>query len=109
MLNPIYFHNGAYLSFSFFIFTGFKVLNELERTTALYTLLQHSSPDQLQFFLTVIQKKIQPPEELKPKTSEHVLIAWIGNSLSCNSSTPRWSDEAKTWKAWLTSSELEHS
>jgi hypothetical protein len=47
----------------------FKVLNESERTTALYTLLQHSNQDQLQFFLTVIQKKIQPPEESKATTT----------------------------------------
>jgi hypothetical protein len=44
----------------------FKVLNESERTTTLYTLLQYSNQDQLQFFLNVIQKKIQPPEEAKP-------------------------------------------
>jgi len=47
----------------------FKVLTESERTTALYTLLQHSNEDQLQFFLTVIQKKIQPPEEPKLTTT----------------------------------------
>lgn len=46
----------------------FKVLNESERTVTLYTLLQHSNQAQLQFFLTVIQKKIQPPEEPKPTT-----------------------------------------
>jgi len=43
----------------------FKVLNESERTTALYTLFEHSNEDQLQFFMAVIQKKIQPPEEPK--------------------------------------------
>jgi hypothetical protein len=47
----------------------FKVLNESERTTALYTLLQYSNEDQLQFFLSVIQKKIQPPEESNPTTT----------------------------------------
>ncbi|KAF8813711.1 hypothetical protein BYT27DRAFT_7268131 [Phlegmacium glaucopus] len=46
----------------------FKVLTESERTTALYTLLQHSNQDQLQFLLTVIQKKIQPPEVPKLTT-----------------------------------------
>jgi hypothetical protein len=40
----------------------FKVLNESERTTALYTLFEHSNEDQLQFFMTVIQKKTQPQE-----------------------------------------------
>jgi hypothetical protein len=45
--------------------TWFKVLKESERTTAVYTLLEHSNDDQLQFFMTVIQKKIQPPEEPK--------------------------------------------
>jgi hypothetical protein len=43
----------------------FKVLNESERTTALYTLFEHSNEDQLQFFMTVIQKKTQPQEEPK--------------------------------------------
>jgi hypothetical protein len=41
----------------------FKVLNESERTTALYTLFEHTGEDQLQFFTTVIQKKTQ---ERKP-------------------------------------------
>jgi hypothetical protein len=47
----------------------FKVLNESERTTALYTLIQYSNQDQLQFLSTVIQKKIQPPEETKLATT----------------------------------------
>jgi len=42
--------------------TWFKVLNESERTTALYTLFEHSNEDQLQFFMTVIQRKTQPQE-----------------------------------------------
>lgn len=62
------------------IFTGFKVLSESERTAALYTLLEHSNNDQLQFFMTVIQKKVQPPEEPKC-TREHALIIWIRNPL----------------------------
>lgn len=44
----------------------FKVLNESERTTTIHALIHHSSQDQLQFFLSVIQKKIQPSEEPKP-------------------------------------------
>jgi hypothetical protein len=44
---------------------GFKVLNEPERTTALYTLLQHSTQDQLRFFVAVSQQMIRP-EESKP-------------------------------------------
>jgi len=47
----------------------FRVLNESERTSAFYTLLQYFNEDQLQFFLTVIQKKIQPPEESKSTTT----------------------------------------
>ena len=76
------------------IFTGFKVLNESERTTALYTLLEHSNEDQLQFFMTVIQKKTQP-QEVPKVTGEHVLIIWISiPHLSCIlSSTPRRSGE----------------
>ena len=54
------------------VFTGFKVLNESERTTALYTLFEHSNEEQLQFFMTVIQKKTQAQEESKV-TREHVL------------------------------------
>lgn len=52
------------------VFTGFKVLNESERTTALYTLFEHSNEDQLQFFMTFIQKKTQVPKVSR----EHVLI-----------------------------------
>ena len=37
---------------------GFKVLNEPERTTALYTLLQHSTQDQLRFFVAILQQMI---------------------------------------------------
>jgi len=43
----------------------FKVLNEPERTTALYTLLQHSTQDQLRFFVAVSQQMIRP-QESKP-------------------------------------------
>jgi hypothetical protein len=43
----------------------FKVLNEPERTTAIYTLLQHSTQDQLRFFVAVSQQMIRP-EESKP-------------------------------------------
>ncbi|KAF8160897.1 hypothetical protein B0H34DRAFT_781572 [Crassisporium funariophilum] len=43
----------------------FKVLNESERTAALYTLLQHSNQDQLRFFVAVLQQMIRP-EEPKP-------------------------------------------
>jgi hypothetical protein len=44
----------------------FKVLNESERTAALYALFEYTSEDQLQFFTTVIQKKTQPQEGPKP-------------------------------------------
>ncbi|KAF8973189.1 hypothetical protein BDZ97DRAFT_660412 [Flammula alnicola] len=40
----------------------FKVLNESERTAGLYTLLQHSTQDQLRFFMAVIQQMIKPEE-----------------------------------------------
>jgi hypothetical protein len=43
----------------------FKVLNEPERTTALYALLQHSTQDQLRFFVAVSQQMIRP-QESKP-------------------------------------------
>jgi hypothetical protein len=36
--------------------TGFKVLSEAERTAALYSLLQHSTPVQIRFFITVLQQ-----------------------------------------------------
>lgn len=42
--------------------TGFKILNEPERTAALYTLLQHSSQDQIRFFAAVLQQMIKPEE-----------------------------------------------
>jgi hypothetical protein len=38
----------------------FKVLNEPERTAALYTLLQHSTQDQIRFFVAALQQMIQP-------------------------------------------------
>ena len=41
---------------------GFKILNEPERTAALYTLLQHSSQDQIRFFAAVLQQMIKPEE-----------------------------------------------
>ncbi|KAH9485206.1 Protein VTS1 [Psilocybe cubensis] len=40
----------------------FKVLNEPERTAALYTLLQSSTQDQLRFFVAVLQQMIRPEE-----------------------------------------------
>lgn len=42
--------------------TGFKVLNEPERTAALYALLQHSTQDQIRFFMAVLQQMIRPEE-----------------------------------------------
>lgn len=57
------------------IFTGFKVLNESERTTTLYTLVEQANEEQLQFIMSVIQKKIQYQEEPKV-TRKHVLIIW---------------------------------
>ena len=59
-----------------FVFTGFKVLNESERTTTLYTLVEQANEDQLQFLMTAIQKKLPPQEEPKV-TREHILIIWI--------------------------------
>ncbi|KIM45074.1 hypothetical protein M413DRAFT_328833 [Hebeloma cylindrosporum] len=49
----------------------FKVLNEPERTTALYTLLQHSTQDQLHFIVAVSQQMIRP-EEIKPSPEPQV-------------------------------------
>ncbi|KAF9476371.1 hypothetical protein BDN70DRAFT_882550 [Pholiota conissans] len=47
----------------------FKVLNEPERTAALYSLLQHSSQDQIRFFVAVLQQMIKPEEtKLAPET-----------------------------------------
>ncbi|KDR75301.1 hypothetical protein GALMADRAFT_98661 [Galerina marginata CBS 339.88] len=40
----------------------FKVLNEPERTAALYTLLQQSTQDQIRFFVAVLQQMIRPEE-----------------------------------------------
>ncbi|RKP40022.1 hypothetical protein BJ085DRAFT_11784, partial [Dimargaris cristalligena] len=37
----------------------FVVLSEAERTTALYSLLQKSSPVQVRFFMTVLQQMAQ--------------------------------------------------
>ncbi len=42
---------------------GFKVLSEAERTTSIYTLLQHSTQDQAKFFMAVLQQRIIKPEE----------------------------------------------
>ena len=65
------------------VFTGFKVLNEPERTTTLYTLVEQANEEQLKFIMTAIQKKIQSQEEPKV-TREHVLIIWINIPfLSC--------------------------
>jgi hypothetical protein len=47
------------------IVNWFKVLEESERTTTLFTLVEQASEDQLQFLMTAIQKKIQPLEEPK--------------------------------------------
>lgn len=38
---------------------GFRVLSEAERTAALYSLLQHSTPVQIRFFLSVLQHMAQ--------------------------------------------------
>ncbi|KAF5351900.1 hypothetical protein D9756_007479 [Leucocoprinus leucothites] len=40
----------------------FKVLSESERTASVYTLLQHSTQDQIRFFMAVLQKMIKPGE-----------------------------------------------
>ena len=58
------------------IFAGFKVLNEPERITTLYTLVGQANEDQLEFLVAAIQKKIQPQEEAKA-TREHILIIRI--------------------------------
>lgn len=41
---------------------GFKVLSEAERTASVYTLLQHSTQDQIKFFMVSLQKMIKPEE-----------------------------------------------
>lgn len=41
---------------------GFKVLSEAERTASVYTLLQHSTQDQIKFFMAALQKMIKPEE-----------------------------------------------
>jgi hypothetical protein len=41
------------------ILKGFRVLSEAERTAALYSLLQHSTPVQIRFFLSVLQHMAQ--------------------------------------------------
>ncbi|KAJ7647568.1 hypothetical protein FB45DRAFT_734075 [Roridomyces roridus] len=38
----------------------FKVLSEAERTAAMYTLLQHSNPNQIRFFIAVLQQMAGP-------------------------------------------------
>jgi len=49
----------------------FKVLNEPERTAALYALLQHSTQDQIRFFMAVLQQMIRPEEpKAAPVVSE---------------------------------------
>ncbi|KAF9453939.1 hypothetical protein P691DRAFT_811710 [Macrolepiota fuliginosa MF-IS2] len=40
----------------------FKVLSESERTASVYTLLQHSTQDQIKFFTAVLQRMIKPEE-----------------------------------------------
>jgi hypothetical protein len=70
----------------------FKVLNESERTTALYTLFEHSNEDQLQFFMTVIQKKTQPPLEPKLNSvsqAKHRLAKVILRPPSLNLAEPQ--------------------
>ncbi|RKO94111.1 hypothetical protein BDK51DRAFT_4763, partial [Blyttiomyces helicus] len=37
----------------------FNVLSDPERTTALYSLLQHTTPVQIRFFVTVLQQMAQ--------------------------------------------------
>ncbi|KAI9207121.1 uncharacterized protein BJ171DRAFT_413927, partial [Polychytrium aggregatum] len=37
----------------------FSVLTDPERTTALYSLLQHTTPVQIRFFMTVLQQLAQ--------------------------------------------------
>jgi hypothetical protein len=44
---------------------GFKVLNEPERASVFYTLLQHLTQDQLRFFVAVLQQMIHP-QKSKP-------------------------------------------
>lgn len=41
----------------------FKVLSEPERTASVYTLLQHSTQDQVLFFMSVLQRMVQPKPE----------------------------------------------
>jgi hypothetical protein len=41
----------------------FKVLSEPERTASVYTLLQHSTQDQVHFFMSVLQRMVQPKPE----------------------------------------------
>ncbi|KAF8995476.1 hypothetical protein BDQ17DRAFT_1522127 [Cyathus striatus] len=47
----------------------FKVLSEPERTASVYTLLQHSSQDQIRFFIAILQQMIRP-EEPKSELAE---------------------------------------
>jgi len=44
----------------------YKVLPEAERTASVYTLLQHSSQDQIRFYISVLQQMIRP-EVIKPE------------------------------------------
>ncbi|KXN90126.1 Protein VTS1 [Leucoagaricus sp. SymC.cos] len=57
----------------------FKVLSEPERTASVHTLLQHSTQDQIRFFMAVLQQMIKPEERAtdsvdsdsnKPKNSK---------------------------------------
>ncbi|PPQ93652.1 hypothetical protein CVT25_012711 [Psilocybe cyanescens] len=50
----------------------FKVLNEPERTAALYTLLQSSTQDQIHFFVAVLQQMIRPEEPKAVPAAEPV-------------------------------------
>ena len=43
----------------FLLTAGFRVLSEAERTAALYSLLQHSTPVQIRFFLSVLHHMAQ--------------------------------------------------
>ncbi|TFK44481.1 hypothetical protein BDQ12DRAFT_620619 [Crucibulum laeve] len=44
----------------------FKVLSEPERTASLYTLLQHSTQDQIRFFIAILQQMVRPEEPSAP-------------------------------------------
>lgn len=42
-----------------YLYVGFEVLTEAERTASVYTLLQSSSQGQIQFFIAVLQQMIK--------------------------------------------------